>query len=126
MGFYDSGLIIASKIPFESPKFEPYEASGLKGALGACRGILSVVMPIKNKEGHKIGTLLIGNTHTEYGTGPDDSIKMGEEHPQYRMAREHMMERLSKIKGKKSVIMGGDMNSDKDMKGFRGTTEVFL
>lgn len=125
-GFYDSGLLIASKIPFQNVGFTSYNSNSWLIGFGTCKGILSVEMPIKSSTGKKIGTLLVGNTHTEFGSGPDCCYKPGEAHPQYDMARKYMMDRASEIEGTTSVIVGGDWNSTNDMPEFKGTTDAYL
>jgi hypothetical protein len=125
-GFYDSGLLIASKIPFQNEGFTSYRSNSWIIGFGTCKGILSVEMPIKSSSGEKIGTLLVGNTHTEFGSGPDKCYKPDEPHPQYDMARKHMMSRASGIEGSTSVIVGGDWNSANTMPGFKGTTDAYL
>lgn len=127
-GFYDSGLVIASKIPFENVKFESYKSKSWLIGFGTCKGILSVEMQVRSPEGERIGTLLIGNTHTEFGTGADFCYKQGDVHPQCEIARKHMMGRLQEIEGTASIIVGGDWNTDNanGMSGFKGTTDAFL
>merc|ERR1711964_716432 len=125
-GFYDSGLLIASKIPFQNVGFTSYNSNSWPIGFGTCKGILSVEMPIKSSTGERIGTLLVGNTHTEFGSGPDCCYKPGEAHPQYDMARKYMMDRASEIEGTTSVIVGGDWNSTNAMPEFKGTTDAYL
>jgi len=97
--------------------------------LGACKGILSVEIPVKSpKDGKQIGSLVVGNTHTEYGTDPSDpnsAYKPDDLHPQYAMARNHLIHRADQIPGLVSVVVGGDFNSNTGMPNFQSSNMVF-
>merc|ERR1712096_585747 len=77
------------------------------------------------KDGKQIGRLLVGNTHTEFGTGPNSAYKPGDAHPQYAMARKHLMDRAAVIPGLVTVVVGGDFNSNNPMPYFQSSNTVF-
>lgn len=125
---FDSGCLIASKLPFEAkdvsfhkyPDFYPWDKPDSLGRKWnedtmAAKGIITAEIPIKSRDGKELlGTVIVGNTHLENvkGKARDWDCR----HHQIDAAREHLMKRYCNsdaARDKKcSIIVAGDWNTE--------------
>jgi len=109
-GLFDSGCLLASKIPFKNERYTKYPWQTYDDML-ASKGIHSVEIPVKSGDGKPLGSLVVGNTHMENAWVRDAR----HEHFQLATARKHMSDHVQARTdtGKCSCTVSGDWNLER-------------
>merc|ERR1712000_566968 len=130
-GFWDSGCVIASRIPFQASdvRMTNLHSDNWQYQLFASKVIMSVKLEIKDSEGEQVlGNVIVANAHPDWYDG---NMEDGDDHYQFEVLRTHVRDHMTcvqKSTGKPvSAILCGDMNTVAPLKGgFKGSAEVFV